>query len=100
MRPELSLIERGLMVVTSLASARLTYEWNVKKTDPRIVFGKHVAALRKERGWSQEQLALESGLARSYLGGVERGQRNISLLNIYRLAESLSLPPAALFPGE
>lgn len=69
----------------------------MKKTDPRIVFGKRVAALRKERGWSQEQLALESGLARSYLGGVERGQRNISLLNIHRLAESMSLQPAALF---
>lgn len=70
------------------------------KTDPRIVFGKRIATLRKMRGWSQEQLALESGLARSYLGGVERGQRNISLLNIYRLAESMELPPSALFSVE
>jgi len=96
----LSLMERGLIVACSLASVRLAPERNVKKTDPRIVFGKRVAALRKERGWSQEQLALESGLARSYLGGVERGQRNISLLNIYRLAESMSLQPAALFEVE
>lgn len=72
----------------------------MKKPDPRIVFGKRIAALRKERGWSQEQLALESGLARSYLGGVERGQRNISLLNIYRLADCMALPPAALFLAE
>lgn len=72
----------------------------MKKVDPRIVFGKRIAALRKERGWSQEQLALESGLARSYLGGVERGQRNISLLNIYRLAESMSLPPAVLLQSD
>ena len=85
------------MVVGSLASVRMADERNVKKTDPRIVFGKRIAILRKERGWSQEQLALESGLARSYLGGVERGQRNISLLNIYRLAESMAIPPAALF---
>ena len=69
----------------------------MRKTDPRIVFGKRVTTLRKVRGWSQEQLSLESGLARSYLGGVERGQRNISLVNIYRLAESLSLPTSALF---
>lgn len=75
-------------------------ERNVKKTDPRIAFGKRVAALRKERGWSQEQLALESGLARSYLGGVERGQRNISLLNIHRLAESMSLSPSILFQSD
>lgn len=72
----------------------------MKKTDPRIIFGKRIAALRKERGWSQEQLALESGLARSYLGGVERGQRNISLLNIYRLADSMAVPPATLFQTE
>jgi transcriptional regulator with XRE-family HTH domain len=68
----------------------------VRKTDPRVVFGKRVATLRKQLGWSQEKLALESGLARSYLGGVERGQRNIALLNICRLADTLSVPPAAL----
>lgn len=72
----------------------------MKKPDPRIIFGKRIAALRKERGWSQEQLALESGLARSYLGGVERGQRNISLINIYRLADSMALPPGALFQAD
>jgi transcriptional regulator with XRE-family HTH domain len=68
----------------------------VQKTDPRIIFGKRVAALRKERQWSQEKLALESGLARSYLGGVERGKRNISLINICRLADTLSVHPSAL----
>lgn len=69
----------------------------MKQADPKILFGKRVAVLRKERGWSQEQLALESGIARSYLSGVERGQRNISLVNICRLADCLSLPPATLF---
>lgn len=72
----------------------------MRKTDPKIIFGKRVAALRKVRGWSQEQLSLESGLARSYLGGVERGQRNISLINIYRLAEALSLPAFTLFQDD
>ncbi len=60
-------------------------------TDPRVLFGRRVAQLRKKIGWSQEKLALESGLARSYLGGVERGQRNIALLNICRLADALSV---------
>ncbi|MCC9596430.1 helix-turn-helix domain-containing protein [Rubrivivax sp. JA1055] len=66
------------------------------KTDPRVVFGQQLATLRRQAGMSQEALALESGLARSYLGGVERGQRNIALLNICRLAAALSVPPSAL----
>lgn len=68
-----------------------------KKTpDPLSRFGGHVADLRKQRGWSQERLALESGLARSYLGGVERGKRNIALLNILRLASALECHPSEL----
>lgn len=66
-----------------------------QKTDLKK-FGQRLALLRKERGWSQERLALESGLARSYLGGVERGQRNIALLNILRLARSLECEPSQL----
>ena len=65
-------------------------------TDPRVLFGLRLAETRKAKGLSQERLALESGLARSYLGGVERGHRNIALLNIYRLAETLGVSPASL----
>jgi transcriptional regulator with XRE-family HTH domain len=72
-----------------------------KLVDPLALFGLRLAEIRKAKGLSQERLALESGLARSYLGGVERGQRNIALLNIYRLAEALGVSPAALLerPG-
>lgn len=65
--------------------------------DPRKAFGRRLAALRREKGWSQEKLALESGLARSYLGGVERGQRNIALVNICKLAETLGISAGSLF---
>lgn len=65
-------------------------------TDPRVIFGQRLIEARKAKSWSQERLALESGLARSYLGGVERGQRNIALLNIYRLAEALDVTPSFL----
>lgn len=64
--------------------------------DPRALFGLRLAEVRKAKGLSQERLALESGLARSYLGGVERGQRNIALLNIYRLAQTLGVTPSSL----
>ena len=64
--------------------------------DPKLLFGQRLALLRKEKGWSQEQLALRSGLARSYLGGVERGQRNIGLENIVKLAQTLEVRPSVL----
>lgn len=67
-----------------------------KPIDPKVLFGKRLVQLRQARKWSQEQLALESGLARSYLGGVERGQRNIALLNICRLADALGVPPSEM----
>jgi len=65
-------------------------------SDPRLLFGERLIQLRKARGWSQEKLSLESGVARSYLGGVERGQRNIALINICRLADALSVTPSEL----
>lgn len=64
--------------------------------DPLQLFGKHLIELRKARGWSQEKLALESGLARSYIGGIERGQRNIALMNICVLAETLGVAPSEM----
>ena len=67
-----------------------------KPVNPLETFGQRLIQLRKARAWSQERLALESGLARSYVGGIERGQRNIALLNIYRLAEALRVTPSAL----
>ena len=53
---------------------------------------------RSERsGYSQESLADAAGLHRTYLGGVERGERNISLVNIWRVANALSVSPSELF---
>lgn len=64
--------------------------------DPLKLFGQHLVELRKSRGWSQEKLALESGLARSYVSGIERGVRNVALLNICLLADTLGLEPKAM----
>lgn len=64
--------------------------------DPRVRFGLKLKALRAEIGISQEALANEADLARSYVGEVETGKRNISLLNIYKLATALNVEPASL----
>jgi len=61
--------------------------------DPLKLFGRHLTWLRKQRGWSQEALSLESGLARSYLSGIERGTRNVALYNICTLADTLGVAP-------
>jgi transcriptional regulator with XRE-family HTH domain len=59
-------------------------------------FGDGVRQLRLEKGWSQEKLAHESGLDRSYLGSVERGERNVSLVNICRIAAAIEVSPSRL----
>jgi transcriptional regulator with XRE-family HTH domain len=70
---------------------------------PLQLFGRHLVELRKAKGWSQECLALESGLARSYVGGIERGQRNIALINTCILAETLGVNTSEMlnfFPNQ
>jgi transcriptional regulator with XRE-family HTH domain len=59
-------------------------------------FGERVRELRKEGGWSQEDFAEECGMDRTYMGGVERGERNLGLRNIERIAEALEITIAEL----
>ena len=59
-------------------------------------FGERVRSLRTEIGLSQEKLAETTGLHMSYISSIERGRRNVSLLNIIRLAEALAVDPSAL----
>jgi DNA-binding XRE family transcriptional regulator len=63
----------------------------------RRQFGAHLRELRKQRDWTQEDLAEAAGLDRSYLAGVESGSRNPSLDVIMRLAGGIGVPAAALF---
>jgi transcriptional regulator with XRE-family HTH domain len=65
--------------------------------DVKVLFGNRVRQLRKERGWSQEAFAHRVGLDRSYMGSVERGERNVSLENICLIAAALGVGAAALF---
>jgi transcriptional regulator with XRE-family HTH domain len=64
--------------------------------DPKRIFGETVRKLRTKAGWSQEELAAASALHRTYIGGVERGERNVGLLNIVELARALGVKPATL----
>ncbi len=60
-------------------------------------FGERLRSLRVARGLSQEALAHACDLDRTYIGSVERGERNISLINIHIIAAALGIPVAELF---
>lgn len=68
-----------------------------RRADVRERFGYAVKVRREELGLTQEDLAEAAGIHRTYLSDVERGGRNLSLVNIERLATALALPMAELF---
>lgn len=62
-----------------------------KHGDPRLAFGQAVRKLRVAKGISQETLAELAGIHRTYIGDVERGTRNIALVNMTKIAEALGV---------
>lgn len=60
-------------------------------------FGQNLKKLRTAKNLSQEELAFQVGLHRTYIGSVERGERNISLINIVKIAKTLQIPISQLF---
>jgi len=66
--------------------------------DLAVKFGARLRAKRKECGISQDDLALQSGIDRSYVGRIERGEVNITLDKVYRLASALKCETKELLP--
>jgi transcriptional regulator with XRE-family HTH domain len=64
--------------------------------DIRRLLGRNVQRLRLDHGWSQDELAEQSGLHRTYVSQVERGVRNPTLMIIAKLAKALGVPPSDL----
>ena len=62
-------------------------------------FGARVRKLREASGLSQERFAQVCGLHRTYVGSIERGERNVALLNLVRIAEALEVDPSRLIRG-
>ena len=62
-------------------------------------FGERIRELRKECGWSQEEFAAECGLDRTYVGSCERGERNVALRNIEKIATALGVTISELTEG-
>lgn len=62
-----------------------------------VIFGERVKVVRKNQGLSQEELAAKADLHRTYIGMIERGEKNITLLNILKIARALNVFPGDLF---
>lgn len=67
------------------------------KTSIQKQFGQKVRELRTERGYSQEGFAFECGLHRTYIGCIERGEKNITITNIEKIAKALKIEIWGLF---
>ena len=70
-----------------------------KRASVTVELGRRVRALRQERSLSQEKLAEKARVHRTYVGSLERGERNVALINIVRLAEALGVDPCELVKG-
>ena len=67
-------------------------------SDVQVRFGARLREVRHDIGVSQEKLAELAGLHRTYVSSIERGERNVSLMNIERLARALDVTMAELMP--
>jgi transcriptional regulator with XRE-family HTH domain len=70
-----------------------------KKPPILLDFGECVRQYRVERGYSQEAFADACEIDRSYMGGIERGERNLALVNIIRIIQALNMEPSEFFRG-
>lgn len=71
--------------------------WRIVKDQPPLrILGERIRATRKALGWSQEKLAFKAEIDRSYIGGVERGERNLSFLTLCQIAATLGSDVGAL----
>lgn len=67
------------------------------KSDVNIAFGKRVAQLRKDAGYSQEQFAFKCDIDRTYVGTIERGEKSPTLITIQKIADALGISKSELF---
>lgn len=66
------------------------------KSPEHVALGRAIYALRVDAGISQEELARRAGMHRTYIGGIERGERNVSFANLLRIANGLDERPSKL----
>lgn len=66
------------------------------RRNPKEILGHNVRRIRNEAGLSQEELGYRAKLHRTYISSIERGERNVSVENIFAIADALKVPPGDL----
>jgi len=66
------------------------------RRNPKEIVGHNIRRIRTQAGLSQEELAYRAKLHRTYISSIERGERNVSIENIFAIAEALKVPPGDL----
>jgi len=66
------------------------------RPNPKEIVGHNIRRIRTQAGLSQEELAYRAKLHRTYISSIERGERNVSIENIFAIAEALKVPPGDL----
>ena len=70
-----------------------------KKDRALVRLGKNLRAAREAKGWSQEELAYRCGLHRTYIGGIERAEYNVTILTLLRVTKALGIGPTDAIHG-
>ena len=91
---QMILIVRGAIGIVNSSMARMWKRANILER-----FGLRVRSLRKAQGYSQESFAAACELDRTYMGGIERGERNVALRNIEVIADTLGITLSELMNG-
>lgn len=90
------IIVRGFMGRSLIGDGFISLQW-MSRDEDLAALGTRIRELRSRRGWSQEGFADRCGLDRTYVGGIERGERNLAVINLLRIARTLEVPVGTLF---
>lgn len=89
-----------VLIVRGRNYSKMVIKVVMRQTNELLIeMGKKIRHLRKTKGFSQEAFALYVGLDRSYFGSIERGERNVPILNVVRIAKALGVEVSEIIPS-
>jgi transcriptional regulator with XRE-family HTH domain len=87
-----------MLLISRGALKRVPISYSPMKNRKLVLLGQQIRRLRENKGISQEEFAALADLDRAYYGGIERGERNVAVLNVIKIAAALEVEVGELFP--